>query len=45
MSGALPIDAIQADLGQFDIVVNATGEEALGHLLVGKPKNRILRLC
>ncbi|MEJ0039284.1 MAG: ThiF family adenylyltransferase [Gammaproteobacteria bacterium] len=33
---ALPVDCMQADLAGFDIVVNATGEEALGHLLTSK---------
>lgn len=33
---ALPVDAMQASLAGFDMVVNATGEEALGHLLTAK---------
>lgn len=33
---AMPVDAIQANLAGFDIIVNATGEEALGHLLTTK---------
>jgi ThiF family/Prokaryotic E2 family B len=30
----LPVDALEIDLSTFDFVVDATGEEALGHLLV-----------
>ncbi len=33
-----PVDAMQADLHAYDIVVNATGEEAIGHLLTAKLK-------
>lgn len=33
---ALPVDAMQANLAGFDILVNATGEESLGHLLTAK---------
>ncbi|MBN8454649.1 ThiF family adenylyltransferase [Accumulibacter sp.] len=33
---ALPVDAMQAHLAGFEMVVNATGEEALGHLLTRK---------
>lgn len=30
---ALPVKAEEADLSRFDLIVNATGEEALGHYL------------
>ena len=30
---ALPVKAEEADLGRFDLIINATGEEALGHYL------------
>lgn len=33
---AMPVDVIHANLARFDIVINATGEEALGHLLTTK---------
>lgn len=32
---ALPVKAEEADLSQFDLIINATGEEALGHYLTG----------
>ncbi len=32
----LPVDALEIDLSTFDLVVDATGEEALSHLLVKK---------
>lgn len=33
---ALPVDAMEANLGTFDLVINATGEESLGHLITRK---------
>ncbi len=33
---ALPVDAMEANLGGFDLIINATGEEALGHLITKK---------
>ena len=33
---ALPVDAMQVNLADFDILINSTGEEALGHLLTAK---------
>lgn len=32
----LPVDVMSVDLSAVDFVIDATGEEALGHLLVGK---------
>lgn len=33
---ALPVDARQAQLGQLDLLIDATGEESLGHWLCGR---------
>ena len=33
---AMPVDAMEASLAGFELVINATGEEALGHLLTRK---------
>lgn len=33
---ALPVDVRQAQLGKLDLLINATGEESLGHWLCGR---------
>jgi molybdopterin/thiamine biosynthesis adenylyltransferase len=36
---ALPVDVMQAQLGKLDLLIDATGEESLGHWLCGRYLN------
>ncbi len=38
---ALPVDVRQAQLGELDLLIDATGEESLGHWLCGNYSSRI----
>jgi molybdopterin/thiamine biosynthesis adenylyltransferase len=38
---ALPVDVRQAQLGKMDLLIDATGEESLGHWLCGRYKSPI----
>lgn len=41
---ALPVDVRQAQLGRLDLLIDATGEEALGHWLAAKYSNTVTTL-
>jgi hypothetical protein len=41
---ALPVDARQAQLGELDLLIDASGEEALGHWLCAKYLSRVSML-